>query len=478
VQWSHVVRVDLPLREPPRLELGPRFPADGTPVVLTLPLTGSLRVQVRTGSGSPLTTGARIRLTPRGGSERGFEYAHADVRNGAATFPYLDLGLTLGVVGEWFGDRGPPAQADALGPALPGEHVELTLLFPGNYAVVTLRALDAHGTPLADTALDVRVTHATAQPQLKRLRTDADGRLQVEIEGPARTEHPRQLALLERPPGTRGASVWLDAALADDRDTVLGDVVLGERSHEVLAAGVVLDQNGPVAGAEIALGSPWRASERIGTRSDAAGRFELLGRTLHDELSLTVGSPDHLPVRPLSIARGSHDLVLRLERAPRMVIELRVDDEVRTHAFRAQLARRGWSKSLVLRERAEQAVAPGPLDLELRTAAGLTVLRIDGVQLFPDGHTAPSLQPLDLRGKVRLARFELADETGARLTDRVVGLRCAAGSGSRRTHAGGRLDVVVPTELARLVLEVEGCEPREVAIGSGVQPVTVRALED
>jgi hypothetical protein len=355
------------------------------------------------------------------------------------------------------------------GPTRAGETIEVTLRLGEEWPRVLLRAVDEEGRPVARAELHLRVFQEPLSPQRARLWTDPDGRAELQLLGPHRPDYRRTLEIEVYDPVPRRGEADLSFEMEHGNPTDLGEVVLLASETVLLAAGSVRGESGPIAGAQIEAWprTNWSTGRRR-TTADASGRFELRGLPTEERLWLTASAPGHASSPPLEIDPGSRGLTVELPRAALLELEILLDETIRPEALSLVLisGSRSLPLSPLLRGRIE--VPAGLHDVEVCNRAGLLLERIPGLRIEPPPvGIDPRLRPLDLRGRLRSAAFDLRDGNGRPLERTQVGVILVAGgseaAGSLQTE-NGRLSLVVPVEASTIVLAPDGFAPRKVAI--------------
>lgn len=166
------VTVEALLAEPLFVEVDQRHLA-GTPILFPLPELGSVDVV----PGPHALEGQRVLLTcSKGEAAGGFSIA-STVREGRASFPWVQTGLQVQASVTRGRGNGAPIELAGSGPRTAGEHIELSASDKQARWIIG-RALDSAGAPLAATELSAQLctslpgaAHATS----RAVRTDADG---------------------------------------------------------------------------------------------------------------------------------------------------------------------------------------------------------------------------------------------------------------------------------------------------------------
>ncbi len=521
--------VAAPLREPPRTDLAwGELPDE--PIVLRLPAHGALEVRLLTQAGEPYPGPVTVTAYPRpkAGERPPPRWRRPRERSadGTALFPVVPLGESL-VVEAFVADVVPFADPVATdGPERPGATRTVALRRPSADPIVTGRAVDGGGRPLAATELFVEALPDWAFAESGVVvATDETGRF--------------ALTLTPVTDPAQGPPAWLDVRLRGDpaigagatlpplvpgRPADLGDLRL--EPIPLLVAGVVLDPQGrPFPDLLLEVTAParygdeeaWRMTVGRGLRTDADGRFELRSHPAPwtEEHFLVVTSP-HAWAPETSFVPGE-TLRLTAWRHAALSGRLLLD------ADHPPWARLGIESTLTRPDGSEQRLAygvdddgrfvldglvPGLAAAQLfhEDLPALALARLEGIEV--GGADDPRLDPWDLRGRftwcdlvvrgaeggvIRRAQLRVPPDFEASAFARAASFdarrpyRLWLPTGERvqgRVSASGRLDRVVTltpptTEVALapapvLGVTVEGCD----ALPPGVVGEVVLAQRD
>lgn len=482
------VAVAAPLPEDVAAPFDPDHPP-AEPLVLHLPPTGRVVVEVRDAGGKPAPDGTPVVLQPVSEEEEprfpdvpGPGQASAPTRGGRAVFPVVGTGLEL-VASANLQDYPEPIHTRAQGPAHPRAEVRILLQPKTGPTWLTGRLVDAEGRPMAERNVLAILEELGGSSRYDRLRTDAEGRFRYGLKDPvvpAGTQRSLTLVLQE---GSRGGFAMASedpraqAKLAAEYPPGthdLGDLRL--LSPPLLAAGVVLTPDGRPAGKARVIvqvlqdpgqGHEWWFSDwQRSVQTDATGAFRLYGvpeqpdgARLRLEASMEGYQPGHAEFVPgqagLTIhlqgagrLRGSVLLDPGLEPSDLSVVFLRsVDDgpeqkeyaRWQDHEFFWDALDAGTGRVEILPDGARQPVFVAE-DVEI---------------LVGRENRDPRLQDIDLRGRLRHIRLEFVDETGRRVREVVV-----VSADPERLfwkHSGnGEMDLLVSEDLPPLQVQAEG----------------------
>jgi len=450
-----LVRVGLVLRQAVTATVR-REQLDGPPIRLVLPPTGRIDVSVvgRDGALVPVTGERSLDLfvAPVDGvatakNRDTLGSTTLQVENGRGHVDPVDLGLL--VEGTWWFEECNLAVGSARGPTRPGETTELRLVGGDPLAEITGMVVDAQGAPVAKQRLRVKLLfrseHETCGSWGHDL-TGADGSFRFVVPQPGTppilwdgADAEFRIEKLESGSGfSMHAAVAFGPELARHGGS-LGRVVLSPCAR--IASGIVVDEAGePVAQTAVTLQyrSTWKTlmrarpggelwNDRLDewySRSDADGRFEMLGDPGEGEFELVPRNSQFKDAEPVPIELGATDVRLVLKCWACLVAHVELDPGI-SHEVVWALARvptQGASEfsstafadahgDLVWRQ-----LAAGRASLTLRPAncfaAGAAPL-FRANDLVLEAGKVTRLAPIDLRGRFTRSRIEVVDSDGA-----------------------------------------------------------------
>ncbi|MCK6446603.1 MAG: carboxypeptidase-like regulatory domain-containing protein [Planctomycetes bacterium] len=234
----------------------------------------------------------------------------------------------------------------------------------------------------------------------------------------------------------------------------------------LLVAGRVLDELGaPIGGVELELECLDPARRKFTARSDDRGHYRLHGDQPPFGGLLRAAKPGYAPhvelLEALPIEPGEHVLVLL--RGASLRGRLMVDPELAMDRFELVLATHRSGFRATPTETGEFAFVDLPVGYaELGVQDhGRTVHWLEGLTLVSGASTDdPRLDPLDLRGRLRAWSVRLVRSDGAPFSATEVGvswsLATLQGAWSERTDADGRLAALLPSDVERVWLGIEG----------------------
>jgi hypothetical protein len=244
----------------------------------------------------------------------------------------------------------------------------------------------------------------------------------------------------------------------------VGDIVVdSEPSETGSVAGRVVDAAGePLAGVPVHARATRGGMELGSATTDREGRFVLDGIPVGEPVTVWAERHGFLGAEIAGVAVGTADLQFALAPAGRVVGSVRTDEGIALDRIEVTLA----GRSLAL----ARAQAPGPGGVfvfePLPAGEATLAVRIHGTSwrlatgmaaTVVAGRTT-SLDPIDLRGRLRNLEARVRTGDGEPLQSPRVRITDDAGDGAKdlRTDAEGVLRAVVPAEPARLWIEADG----------------------
>ena len=449
------------------------------PVRLVLPPLGSIEVEVLAADGAPAEedTSVSLRLMRPGESGpapiawgRSTPTTSRPARSGRALFERVPLGQRFELTVVRDPER---ARTVVAGPERSGERVQATLRLALEDALLTFRALDPAGQPIA-TSLAVNVLCGSdgSWGSSGRSSEDPDGTFQVQLE-PALNEGDRRALEVSAREGSLSARVDLSRLFPPGR-TDMGDVVLAPTP--LVAEGRVVDAEGrPVAGVSVswwiapedAKESSWGA-QRFGSEhqeTDAQGRFALHGVVQAQRVSLRVLHA-RLHSDPIDVAVGARDVEIVVRGTGGLAGRALLDPGVPLERI-IRVSGSSGGHSAKFR-------SDGSFDFHDLPAGKTTLsvvvddevlLEVPDLEVVPGEITRdPRIQEIDLRGRLRVFRIRLVtptpnDHPRWSLSWSASGVNDEERSKMMRSY--GESGVVLVTTLARVdaTLRVEGYRP-------------------
>lgn len=316
------------------------WPAD--PVVLVLPPSGSVVVEVRDATGTPLSTNKEVSLEPEGVREAGTylwnaaqQAPRAAVEDGLARFAPVELGLSLRARIDGRPEHG-RGEVVFPGPVKEGQEVHALLVPDEAPAVLVLRFLAPGGRPLAETEVETswrrRMDGAMLMSGGTPRRTDADGRRRITVDEPWHEGSVVELVARHAPSPTESWTATLDLSRSfPPGETDIGDLTL--LPEEVLVSGRVVDEEGEGVSAFTAQVESVTGRGRVGgQRGGADGTFAFHGKAPFSEMQLRIEPEGYVAPEPIPFTPGMRglEIVVRrgggLEGSLRPVPGLRFDD--------------------------------------------------------------------------------------------------------------------------------------------------------
>lgn len=425
------------LAETVRHEFDPRHPP-AAPLELTLPPHGILEVRVLTADGKPWPEPALIQALARDAEEVDGRMENEGLsgllREGALRLRPAGLGQPLRVrairpdgttIGELVCE----------GPARDGEVLPVNIQEQSGAAHVVGRAMREDGQPLAKTRLsyEIRVTNfGFSSSDAGQIVTADDGSFQLAIEKPNLDEGAERIFVLSTAP-VNGVQLIAETDLSWSLPpgvTDLGNLLLAQPA--LLVSGWVVDESGrhlpgvPVqARPQVYFDKDrfsWDWNANFYARSDEQGAFSIYGNTDSAKIRVTGQMGEHW-CAGADVAPGSTDVRVIMNRAGRVAGLILLDPGTKAEGFVIQLASEmegdrevtHWA-ALVLADGSFNftTVPPGVYRVEISPlGAGEPLASFDGL-LVRAGEDCPDprLNPIDLRGLLRVIRVRAVDEAG------------------------------------------------------------------
>jgi hypothetical protein len=384
-------------------------------------------------------------------------------------FPFVGLGVQL-VADGWVAET-QLEDREFPGPMRAGAEVPVTLEMSRALPVLTGRALDTNGEPLAERELMLwlRVEQQGGQDQFSG-KTDAQGRFRFTA-GKNRVGKKAQRLTLS----LRGENDGVFARAALPRTLLAGPQDLGDLKFTeapLIAAGVVVDElGGPVD--EAAVGLQWAqqpgAGERrnasiepwehdVATRTLGAGRFEVRGELPDGELQLRAQHRNYADAPPVAFVRGKDDLRIVLTRGGSLGVVALVDAGSKGAEWRFALRAARAADGKEIQGQNPRLEGAGRLacvwrglpadtyELVVRTVSeGLVVKSLPGLTVEPGKACEdPRLAGLDLRGLARRIEITVVDAAGA-LIDKGGSLTVKDGAMTHLQNGRARLWITRPS---------------------------------
>jgi|GEM_PF-2634814 len=418
---------------------------DGEPIVLVLPPTGSVRLQVFDESWEAYggEAQASLEVVPEGDSREASPFSarrrhetEVTVEDGVAIFPLVGLGLEVGASVRRTA-HGVPTRAYAAGPTRAGETVSIDVQLGADHPVARLRAMDGRGKPLGNESIacEIQIRSYFLQNTSKtQLRTDAEGYFLVDVDNDWSEGTQRTLIVTRgkgkepRPSGSVDLSRSLQTGINE-----LGDVVLEE--PVVLVAGRVQTEAGePIAGAELALrsrrdeGERWDEHWSFSHKAASDGSFEVREEVAGVAFQLAAERPGFAGGW-VSFVRGDGNVVVVLRAQGEIEGRVLLDEGVPDDIVRMSIQdlddgveHLDYShRSVKLEDDGSfrfTRLMPGKRHVSLRAnRQSGNLMEFEDVQVVSGEVTRdPRLQEIDLRGLYHLHRLEIVGTTtGERL---------------------------------------------------------------
>ena len=491
-----VAHVDIPHEEPIRLSL-PHAPQPGDEFTITLPALGAVVVEVLGPDGEPFTEqpvkvwsrwipAGKVGIEVYGGYERCHD-AYRRTADGVTAYDPVGLGIVMTTTVQARGFLG-NSLSDYPGPKAPGETIHVSIPLGKAVPFVQAQLLDMEGKPMADYKLKASVFHVAqegAKPRsvvYVREVTDREGRfsfpfttsLQAEGERYLQVEHYQHHAKLHVDPTWSQARASIPHTWSGEEDLDLGSLRL--QPPHVLVSGRVTDVSGrALRKVRIDVGAfqpgssgwPWRHSTRIYT--DDQGGYQLRDFDVPEKLRLQVVHAEYVAPEQVVIPRGQAgiDFVLQprptTKRPPTGDLRVAVlcDEGVHPAYFEMELCYAdGHTEQLPLlyltpEVRTLQELRAGPLTIKIRhRLEAEPVLTVEDLEIPVGGLLNDArLDPIDLRGQARMARWSLQTPDGRPLRDEEIKLRLPGST--EKVEVSTDQEGVLQVPLPRLATRVE-----------------------
>jgi hypothetical protein len=404
-------------------------------VKLVLPPAGQVVVWIDDATEAEAEQMTVTLAVPAAAPDTGFTAeASARPRGGAATFPFVGLGLSL------LARAARPGQNEAArttlnGPTVDGEvvQVRMRVLPPADRVVLVMHLQDARGQPMrgrrVDVALEARVRGSVTSGTFT-MEADDEGVLRLVADEDFGTMPERTLRLRSRPQDAgepTEAVVTVPPALSPGVND-LGIVAM--LPPPLVCAGLVVDHAGrPVADAELdvrvlpnAAGVPGREPREVRGvhgRSDRTGRFTVRGGTPEGELQLGVRAPGFLPRDGVTFLPGASDLRIELAAAAALAGSVELDELVTAVDVLVELKSGGVTRRARLRVNGARgefrfdSLEAGTATVAVRLLGEPGSLLVEGIPLQPgEVQRDPRLQEVDLGAGRRAVCFAVVDQDG------------------------------------------------------------------
>ncbi|HEX5054179.1 MAG TPA: hypothetical protein VFZ65_20540 [Planctomycetota bacterium] len=302
-----------------------------SPIDLTLPPCGSVRVRVESG-GTELTGRLSLRVFGDGGPNMFLEPAAGDGSGDGVLFPFVVLGREV----EATARLGPlTARERGMGPRQVGEQRVLVISLDAEQPVLTGRLVDAARQPLGNRSFRYDLPGCTTETST----TDAEGRFRFAAPkrpapkpGAGRPQRPLRIEVAREPePPLRGELVLppLRPGLQN-----LGDLRL--EAWPLLVRGRFVAGGQPAEGqywvevqcAARAESDRWQAQQDVDLRHAAGGVFSVYGVAGPGPYRLDVLDYRVLPRPPIVFSPGTDDLVVPIDLGAPLIATLLAPDDL------------------------------------------------------------------------------------------------------------------------------------------------------
>ncbi|MBK8096402.1 MAG: hypothetical protein IPK26_04800 [Planctomycetes bacterium] len=443
-----------------------RDPAAAT---LTIPVFGSVAVQVKDQHGEPVADRPALLVHLSTDTQKSDSFASTSIWDFAVEskveFPYVGIGTPLVVYGQRAGED---AVVHSAGPAAHGARVEIGLTFQRLATGVRGRLTRADGQPIPFAPVVVAADAPVAFADSWSTTADAEGRFLrcIDHDELGQVTAVRVLAWEnDRPLGGSTPIELRRDAIVDAGDLTLtfgepiASGVLTTTGNRLPESRAWVEQQTP-AGPQQHWQHTWACTVDIADD----GHFAIfkLGGHLDRPMRVRFSADGCREVPPLPFQPGQHDLRVELRMGMTLRGRILVDPELVAMTERVQakvLQQDGSVDCGVFSRSAEWSLVghglqPGPGTLVV-TAGGLELAREDNL-VFAAGAVDPRLDPLDLRGRLQVLRLRAVDAAGKVVNCRAEvafrNLRTAAWYDDRPTLDYGVMSLPVPAGPLELAL--------------------------
>lgn len=431
--------------------------------------TGSIEVRLLDADGKPVSKEGWGAIHPedRNQNDRLQTYARVPQQDGKVVFPAVGLNQTLTF--SFRANASPNGELLQInGPKAAGEMVKAELKLQRRHSLVGV-ILGANGEPIADSKIKVieqreRVSFSTPNPAT--VETDNVGRFDYVVrDDDSGAYFGGEEDLVRGPNPLKGLKIQHQVSVEEMQETELavslplepqatdlGQIRLAQRAP--MLAGLVVDQDGnPVKNVQIQLSYTWVNEEgRNRTsylndwsrRTDENGRFACYSEARSDcQYRIKFHHQDY--------QSNTQDVVLspqvqrfEIVAVPKIYVEMLVDPGMFQSDFTYDLDYEGDRGGRIsLRSTPDSnpgsiamtipGVANLPFTFEVRTQSGSVLYQSGELQLSPGEQLRPAeLNPLDLRGRLKVFSIRCVDEQGKAVPAQVQVVR----DGTRRANFG------------------------------------------
>jgi hypothetical protein len=499
---QHVVAIGLPLEPTVQTDFDPGAPPD-EPLLLVLPATGTVEVEVLDPSGAPYPDGLQIALQKQMPPEQRARYSQqgmihqeylgmrwVEVRDGIARFERVGLGLTLECGADF--ERTMEMQSiTAPGPGRAGETVRLTLQQNQRHAAFTGRLIGADGAAIARQSVHW-VTYGAATTRRVTyggIRTGEDGSFRVPCSTAAIEQNVGLLVFTLPQIGTQIALAC--ATLPHPLPTSDHDLGVIAAGTPVFVAGRALAPDGSPAlgahGSVEAVAPPPDGTaaflDDLQWSTDDDARFVIAGALPAGRYRLraSVSKRPEWELPPVEFEAGAENLELRFTTATSVRGRLVADPGIELADFVVSLefARASGGRSVSgSHSRADgsfefQPQEEGSAALTVATPSGEPLLQRD--DLIVTAGVVLDLGDLDLRGRLQRTQLALIGAHGEAIHEASLWSAPIQRLPQWLTAETSRFPrALITAPGARLLISAEGYGVTEVLLQGGAQTAALR----
>ena len=513
----------IPLGQPAATEF-PAAPLAGEPVTITLPLTGSLQIDIVDSEGNGVMAGGRMTLQALHNEERSFDLplgksfeslsATAKAGESSFVFPFVGLNLELQPSLRLNGDRRPWKPQAVVGPTAPDETLRTLISLPGDMTLISGVIVNQDGEPLAQPYVEFQLDAAEGQVARSRCSLTDDGGFELVVrladKNPPFALQVQTRRQQQEHQSITGLRIELKSLRSGHRND-LGTLHLAEL--QVIAHGTVTDDFGePVANASVDLQRyharardprqhlratsmaqvdhaptlDWHTESLVRSRTDDEGHFELLGKVLPGGLRVRASRTGYMSATSPEITAGTQ-VDLLLSRAGTLTGNVRVQTWLPRCAVTVRLRsrenpERGRGTSLRIDRRNpgedrktyqfnQLPIGIYDLEFELR---GFTdpLFQVYGLPIVAgENGQNPQLQGLDLTGLIHRFVLRTHGSDGSKPEEGTVVARHTRPTGEPATTVfplkGGVAEFVTPSPSLELTVLARGYRPQQLTALAG-----------
>ena len=524
-----VAALRIPLGEPAATEF-PAAPLPGEPVTITLPLTGSLQIDVVDTEGNGVRSGGRMTLQTMGKEERSFDLpldqtlgvlsATAKAGESSFVFPFVGLNMELlpkprlsGVNQRW-------KTQTVLGPTAPDEFLRARISLPSDMTLLSGVVVNQDGEPLTQPYFDFQLNAAAGRIGRSRCSLTDEGRFEMAVR--LTGSNPPFSLQIQTKRQQQQPITGLQIELHNIREGTQNDLgTLQLAELQVIAHGTVIDDFGkPVGNAAVYLQrfqtrpvnrgqrvrearaahqiqagptpqpAAWHTESLVRSRTDDEGRFELLGKAQPGRLRLRATRTGYMPAESAEINPGA-EVNLHLSRAGTLTGNVLVPTWLPRRAVTVRLSPRdnpaGKQGAILSTNRQNPSedsktyrfrrltLGVYDMDFELRGFSD-PVFQVYGLPIVAgENGDSPQLQSLDLTGLVHRFVLRAHGSDSSKPEEGTIVARYTRPTGESGSAVfplkGGVAEFVTPSPTLELTVLANGYRSQQLTALAGDQDI-------